>query len=232
MKKAFTSLTIAASAAALLAGCAADGTMTNTGKNSAIGAVIGAGLGTVVGNQVGDRDNRTRATGAAVGAALGAAGGYLWSQRMEQQKQAMQQVTAGTPVQVSQTADNRLKINIPADAGFATNSAVLNANMYPILQRLAQTLNQNPAATVSVVGHTDSTGSDAINNPLSQRRADAAKAYLVSQGVAASRIATSGAGSTQPIASNATVDGRAQNRRVEIFVAEPAARYFTRFTLR
>ncbi len=224
MKKAFTSLTIAASAAALLAGCAADGTMTNTGKNSAIGAVIGAGLGTVVGNQVGDRDNRTRATGAAVGAALGAAGGYLWSQRMEQQKQAMQQVTAGTPVQVSQTADNRLKINIPADAGFATNSAVLNANMYPILQRLAQTLNQNPAATVSVVGHTDSTGSDAINNPLSQRRADAAKAYLVSQGVAASRIAMSGAGSTQPIASNATVDGRAQNRRVEIFVAEPAAR--------
>ena len=224
MKKAFTSLTIAASAAALLAGCAADGTMTNTGKNSAIGAVIGAGLGTVVGNQVGDRDNRTRATGAAVGAALGAAGGYLWSQRMEQQKQAMQQVTAGTPVQVSQTADNRLKINIPADAGFATNSAVLNANMYPILQRLAQTLNQNPAATVSVVGRTDSTGSDAINNPLSQRRADAAKAYLVSQGVAASRIATSGAGSTQPIASNATVDGRAQNRRVEIFVAEPAAR--------
>ena len=224
MKQAFTSLTIAASAAALLAGCAADGTMTNTGKNSAIGAVIGAGLGTVVGNQVGDRDNRTRATGAAVGAALGAAGGYLWSQRMEQQKQAMQQVTAGTPVQVSQTADNRLKINIPADAGFATNSAVLNANMYPILQRLAQTLNQNPAATVSVVGHTDSTGSDAINTPLSPRRADAAKAYLVSQGVAASRIATSGAGSTQPIASNATVDGRAQNRRVEIFVAEPAAR--------
>ena len=222
MKKAFTSLTIAASAAALLAGCAADGTMTNTGKNSAIGAVIGAGLGTVVGNQVGDRDNRTRATGAAVGAALGAAGGYLWSQRLEQQKPAMQQVTAGTPVQVSQTADNRLKINIPSDAGFATNSAVLNANMYPILQRLAQTLNQNPAATVSIVGHTDSTGTDAINNPLSQRRADAAKAYLVSQGVAGSRIATSGAGSTQPIASNATVDGRAQNRRVEIFVAEPA----------
>ena len=222
MKKAFTSLTIAASAAALLAGCAADGTMTTTGRNTAIGAAVGAGLGTVVGNQVGDRDNRTRATGAAVGAAMGAAGGYLWSQRMEQQKQAMQQVTAGTPVQVSQTADNRLKINIPSDAGFATNSAVLNANMYPILQRLAQTLNQNPAATVSIVGHTDSTGTDAINNPLSQRRADAAKAYLVSQGVAGSRIATSGAGSTQPIASNATVDGRAQNRRVEIFVAEPA----------
>lgn len=222
MKKAFTSLTIAASAAALLAGCAADGTMSTTGRNSAIGAVVGAGLGTVVGNQVGDRDNRTRATGAAVGAALGAAGGYLWSQRMEQQKQAMQAVTAGTPVQVSQTTDNRLKINIPADAGFATGSAVLNSNMTPILQRLAQTLNQNPAATVSIVGHTDNTGSDAVNNPLSQRRADAAKAYLVSQGVASSRISTSGAGSTQPIASNTTAAGRAQNRRVEIFVAEPA----------
>ena len=222
MKKAFTSLTIAASAAALLAGCAADGTMTNTGKNSAIGAVIGAGLGTVVGNQVGDRDNRTRATGAAVGAALGAAGGYLWSQRMEQQKQAMQQVTAGTPVQVSQTADNRLKINIPADAGFATNSAVLNANMYPILQRLAQTLNQNPAATVSVVGHTDSTGSRELNMKLSAQRADAVAAQLIGQGVTGSRIATSGVGPDQPVATNSTAEGKAQNRRVTITLTPTA----------
>ena len=88
----------------------------------------------------------------------GAGGGYVWSQRMQQQKIAMEQAAQGTPVQVSQTADNRLRINIPADASFAINSAVLNAHMYPLLDRLAQTLAQNPYATVSIVGHTGPAG--------------------------------------------------------------------------
>ncbi len=219
MKKAFTSLTIVAASAALLAGCANQGMNNTTAQNVGIGAGLGALAGAAIGH--GHKGSDTL-RGAAIGAALGAAGGYLWSNRMEQQKQAMQQVTAGTPVQVSQTADNRLKINIPTDAGFATNSATLNRNLYPILDRLAQTLNQNPASTVSIIGHTDSTGSDAINNPLSQRRADAARNYLVSHGVASSRIVTSGVGSTQPVADNGTAAGRAQNRRVEIYVAEPA----------
>lgn len=222
MKKAFTSMTAAACAAALLAGCAADGTSTLTPQQKAalIGAGVGAVAGGVVGNQRDNRSDKTRATGALLGAAAGAGIGYLWSNQMEKQKAAMQQATAGTPVQVSQTADNRLKISIPADAGFATGSAMLNRNIYPILDKLAQTL--SPTATVAITGHTDNTGSAAVNNPLSQNRADAAKNYLVSRGVGTTRISTSGAGSSQPIADNGTPAGRAQNRRVEIYVAEQA----------
>ncbi|MGC9561241.1 MAG: OmpA family protein [Brachymonas sp.] len=225
MNKTLATLTAGALATSLLAGCAADGnggyTMTESGRATSIGAGLGALAGAVVGNAHSGSDTLR---GAAIGAALGAAGGYLWSNHMQQQKAAMEQATAGTPVQVSQTADNRLKINVPADAGFATNSAVLNSNMRPILDRLAQTLNQNPVTYVSVIGHTDNTGTDAINNPLSLNRANAARDYLVAHGVAPSRITTTGMGSAQPVASNATAAGRAENRRVEIYVGEPAKR--------
>ena len=221
MKKTLASLTVAATAAGLLAGCAADGTstMTTTQRNTTIGTAVGALAGAAIGHH---QDGTDTLKGALIGAAVGGTGTYLWSNHMEKQKQQMQAATAGTPVQVTQTADNRLKINVPADAGFATGSATLNANMYSVLNTLATTLNQNPVTTVSIIGHTDSTGTDAINNPLSLNRANAAKNYLVSRGVASNRIMTSGAGSTQPVASNATVDGRAQNRRVEIYVAEAA----------
>ncbi|MDO5652778.1 MAG: OmpA family protein [Brachymonas sp.] len=216
MKKTLTSLTIVSTAAALMAGCAAPQT---TGQGVGAGAAIGALAGAAIGQAAG-KDTKSTLIGAAAGAALGAGGGYVWSTRMQQQKVAMEQVAQGTPVQVVQTTDNRLRINIPADASFAVGSAVLNPNMYPILDRLAQTLLQNPAATVAITGHTDSTGTDAINNPLSINRANAARNYLVSRGVPAARISTAGMGSTQPVASNATEAGRAQNRRVEIIVAE------------
>ena len=220
MKKSLTMLTIAATTSALVAGCASPqmqnmSTGQRTGVGAGLGALVGAGIGQAVG-----RDSKSTLIGAAAGAALGAGAGYVWSQRMEQQRLAMEQAAQGTPVQVSQTADNRLRINIPADASFAVNSATLNHNMYPVLERLAQTLLQNPYAHVTVIGHTDSTGSDAINNPLSLNRANAARNFLVSRGVPAARISTTGMGSTQPVASNAIEAGRAQSRRVEIFVAE------------
>ena len=134
----------------------------------------------------------------------------------------MQQASAGTGVQVSQTADNRLKIGVPADAGFSTGSATLNPRMDPVLEQLAQGLVANPGETVQVLGFTDSTGSDAINYPLSSNRAQTVKNFLVSRGVPAQRIAVQGLGPTQPVASNATAEGRAMNRRVEIYVAQPA----------
>ena len=180
--------------------------------------LIGAGAGAVVGGLVND------GRGAAVGAALGAAGGYGWSQYMENKKRQMQQVTAGTGVQVTQTADNRLQLQVPSDISFATNSAQINANLFPILDQFAQGLNQQPGTEISIVGHTDSTGSDAINNPLSLARADSVRSYLVSRGVPYAVIHTEGRGSYQPIADNATSSGRAMNRQVEIFLAErPAA---------
>ncbi len=214
------SLAAAAALSLVLGGCA---NMSQSQTATAQGAGLGAAAGAVIGAlTAGGNTGSSAMQGAALGAAVGAAGGYLWNRHLEQQKQQMQQASAGTGVQVSQTADNRLKIGVPADAGFSTGSAILNERMYPVLEQLAQGLVSNPGETVQVLGFTDSTGSDAINYPLSTNRAQTVKNFLVSRGVPAQRIAVQGLGPTQPVASNATAAGRAMNRRVEIYVAQPA----------
>ncbi|MDO9465803.1 MAG: OmpA family protein [Thiobacillus sp.] len=217
MKKTLVSLSIMAIGLGGLSGCA---NMSETQKTTGTGAAIGAVAGGVIGASTGDR--KTAATGAAIGAAVGAGGGYMWSKHMEKQKAEMEQATQGTGVSVSQTADNQLKLDIPSDVSFDTNRYDIKSNLRPILDRFATTLNQNPVTTVTIIGHTDSTGTDAINNPLSVNRAAATRDYLVARGVSANRIAIDGRGSREPIADNNTYDGRAKNRRVEVFVAEPA----------
>lgn len=203
-----------------LGGCA---NMTETQKTSGTGAGIGAVAGAVIGAATaGGNTGKSAATGAAIGAAVGAGGGYLWSKHMEKQKAEMEQATQGTGVSVSQTADNQLKLDIPSDISFDTNRYEVKSNLRPILDRFATTLNQNPVTKVTIIGHTDITGTDAINNPLSVNRAASTRDYLVDRGVDSNRIAIDGRGSREPIADNNTVDGRAKNRRVEIFVAEPA----------
>lgn len=212
-----TALSLAASG---LSGCAnMSETQRDTGTGAAIGAVAGAVIGGATG---GGHKGRGAATGAAVGAALGAGAGYMWSKHMQEQKAAMEQATAGTGVEVSQTEDNRLKLDIPSDVSFDTGRYDIRPNMRPVLDRLASSLNQHTVTTVNIIGHTDSTGTDAINNPLSVNRAASTRDYLVGHGVAARRIAIDGRGSREPIADNATEAGRAQNRRVEIFIAEAA----------
>ena len=124
---------------------------------------------------------------------------------------------------VSQTQDNRLKLDIPSDVSFDVGRAAIKPNFAPILNQFATSLTQNPVTTVTIIGHTDNTGSDAVNNPLSIDRADAARDYLVSRGVARTRFATDGRGSREPIADNGTPQGRDKNRRVEIYVAEQVA---------
>jgi outer membrane protein OmpA-like peptidoglycan-associated protein len=217
MKKTIVSLSVIAIGLSGLAGCA---NMSETQKTTGTGAAIGAVAGGVIGASTGDR--KTAATGAAIGAAVGAGGGYLWSKHMEKQKAEMEQATEGTGVSVSQTADNQLKLDIPSDVSFDTNRYDIKSNLRPILDRFATTLNQNPVTKVTIIGHTDSTGTDAINNPLSVNRAAATRDYLVARGVSTNRIAIDGRGSREPIADNNTYAGRAQNRRVEIYVAEPA----------
>lgn len=196
----------------LLAGCE---TMTPEQRSATTGAVIGAVAGQVVGHD-------TRAT--AIGAALGGLGGYVWSRQMEDKKRQMEQATAGTGTVVTQTADNQLKLSIPNDISFATGRHDIQPRLMPILDQFAQGLNQQPSMEVRIVGHTDSTGSDAINNPLSVNRAQSARDYLVSRGVASSRISIDGRGSREPIADNSTEAGRARNRRIDIFLAERAQR--------
>ncbi len=220
MNKILVSLTAVTFAASSLVGCAnMNETQRDTGTGAAIGAVAGGLLGAVT---AGGNKGKSAATGAAIGAALGAGGGYLWSQNMQKQKAEMEQATAGTGIGVSQTADNQLKVDIPSDVSFDTGRYDIKPNMRPVLDNLANGLNQHPVTTITIVGHTDSTGSDAVNNPLSINRASAVRDYLVARGVAGQRIVIDGRGSRQPIADNSTTSGRAMNRRVEIFVAEPA----------
>lgn len=209
---------------AMLGGCSQQYAQNNPGATSAAtGGGIGAAGGALLGAIASGGHARGAVIGALGGAAAGALGGYLWNQHMEAQKQQLAHTAQGTGVQVTQTADNRLKLNVPADAGFATGSATLNARLYPVLDQLASGLRQNPTETVQILGYTDSTGSNAINYPLSDHRAGSVASYLVSRGISAQRIATRGMGPQDPVASNATARGRAANRRVDIYVAFPPA---------
>jgi outer membrane protein OmpA-like peptidoglycan-associated protein len=194
----------------LLSGCA---DMSEAQRSTAIGAGIGALAGAAIGDS---------GKSAAIGAGVGALGGYIWSNQMAQKKAAMEKATAGTGVDVTQTADNQLKLNIPSDISFDINSAVIKPNLRPILDQFAQGLANQPNTEIRIVGHTDSTGSDAINNPLSVNRAASARNYLVSRGVSGQRIQIDGRGSHEPIADNYTEAGRAKNRRIEMFLAERA----------
>jgi outer membrane protein OmpA-like peptidoglycan-associated protein len=213
-------LTAAGLALSGLHGCA---NMSETQRDAGTGAAIGAVAGAVIGGATGGGKKGQRAVqGAAIGAALGGAGGYMWSKHMQDQKAAMEQASAGTGVAVSQTEDNQLKLEIPSDVSFDSGRYEIKPNLRPVLDRFATTLNQNPVTNVSIVGHTDSTGSDAINNPLSVNRAAATREYLVARGVAMSRISIDGRGSREPVADNTSEAGRAKNRRVEIYVAEQA----------
>ncbi|WP_296444167.1 OmpA family protein [Rhodoferax sp. UBA5149] len=196
--------------AVLVSGCA---DMTEAQRSAAIGGGLGALAGAVIGDSRG---------GAVVGAGVGALGGYIWSNQMAQKKAAMEKATAGTGVAVTQTADNQLKLNIPSDISFDTGRADIKPNLRPILDQFAQGLTSQPNTEIRITGHTDSTGSDTINNPLSINRAGSARDYLVSRGVDGRRIQIDGRGSREPIADNNNDAGRAKNRRIEIFLAERA----------
>ena len=218
MKPIASSLSCITLALGLLSGCAdMSPTQQGTAQGAGIGAVAGALLGAATGGSKG------AATGAVLGGAVGAGGGYIWSKKMQDQKVAMEKATAGSGVAVSQTADNRLKLDIPSDVSFDVGRAVIKPNFDPILNQFATSLKQHTETTVTIIGHTDSTGTDAVNNPLSIGRADAARDYLVSQGVARTRIATDGRGAREPVADNNTQQGRDKNRRIEIYVAEQVA---------
>jgi outer membrane protein OmpA-like peptidoglycan-associated protein len=182
-------------------------------QTTGIGAAAGAAVGAIAGG----------GRGAAIGAAVGGAGGYLWGRHMETQRQQIETATQGTGVQVRQTQDNRLQVVIPGDISFDPGRADIKPNFRPVLDQFAQSVVQNPNTTVHVIGHTDSTGSDALNLQLSRDRATAVRDYLVTRGVAANRIVAEGRGPREPVATNDTDAGRASNRRVEIFLGDRSA---------
>ena len=202
-----------AATALFISGCA---NMNDTQRRTATGAGIGALAGAVIGTATGG----STGTGAVLGAAVGGIGTYIWSQNMERQKREMEQATQGTGIAVTQTQDNQLKLDIPSDISFALGRSDIQGNFAPVLDRFAEGLRNNPNTDVRIIGHTDNTGSDAVNNPPSLDRAASTRNYLTGRGIDGRRISIEGMGERQPIATNETADGRSRNRRVEIYVGE------------
>ena len=203
---------------AALVGVAGCQSMTERQRSTATGAGVGAAAGAAVGAATGGN----AATGAVVGGAAGAVAGNLWSRHMEAKRAEMARATQGTGIDVVRTSDNQLKLSVPSDFSFDPGSAQVKPQMRPVLDQFAQGL--DPKTRVTIVGHTDSVGGEELNNRLSLDRAANVRDYLHNHGVDPGRMIVNGRGELQPIASNDTAVGRAQNRRVEIFLSEPAAR--------
>jgi outer membrane protein OmpA-like peptidoglycan-associated protein len=196
----------------LVEGCTTD-PFTGEQKMSktAWGSIIGAAGGAAVGAAVSKDKRKGALIGAGIGGLTGAGVGYY----MDQQEAKLRQKLQGTGVSVTRQGDNII-LNMPGNITFQTNSADINANFYNVLNSVVLVLNEFNKTLIDVYGHTDSTGSDAINQPLSERRASSVGQYLISQGIDSRRVATQGFGKTRPIASNDTPEGRSQNRRVEL----------------
>jgi outer membrane protein OmpA-like peptidoglycan-associated protein len=181
-------------------------------SKAAIGGIGGALGGYLLGDLVGGRRDRTEKI---VGAGIGGLAGAGIGAYMDRQERELRARTAGTDVQVIRRGDD-LVLNIPSGITFAYDSSDVQPEFRRTLDQVAATLGEYNQTYIDVYGHTDSTGSDAYNQALSERRALSVADYLAGHGVQQARIATRGYGETQPVASNDTDDGRAANRRVEI----------------
>ena len=205
-----------AAAAALSLGLAGCTTNPYTGEQQASKTAKGAGIGALAGAVAGviAGDSRKSALiGAGIGALAGGAVGYY----MDQQENKLRAKLQGSGVSVTRNGDNII-LNMPGNITFATDSSNISADFYEVLSSVALVINEFEKTYVDITGHTDSTGAESYNMQLSVARANSVSGYFKSQGVLPQRIYTQGMGETQPIASNDTPEGRAQNRRVEILL--------------
>jgi len=203
-------------AAVILAGCSTTDPYSgqtdrnNTGIGAGIGAAVGAAAGALSGDGATSRRDRAL-IGAAAGAAVGGGVGVYMDRQEEQLRESMQ----GTGIGVERQGDN-IVLNMPSSVTFGFDSSELTGPATSALNDVANVLTQYPETRVNIAGHTDSTGEAGYNQQLSERRAQAVGGFLGGRGVASSRLVVSGYGENQPIASNNTESGRAENRRVEI----------------
>ncbi|HAV50759.1 MAG TPA: hypothetical protein DCX75_11870, partial [Brevundimonas sp.] len=184
-----------------------------TGRGVLIGAAAGAALGYLT-NTSDSEEGRTNALiGAGVGALAGGAVGIYMDRQEREMREAMRDSGVGV-----RREGNDLRLIMPGDVTFDTNSTEIKSQFYPVLNDVAAVLEQYPATYVDVIGHADSTGDAGYNQRLSEQRAQAVAGYLIAQRVMRDRFYVGGLGETSPIASNETPSGRAQNRRVEIII--------------
>lgn len=213
------SLILAATGLVALGACAPttgmDGTATGMSRTQQ-GALAGAAVGAVLAGTR-DDDSNNQGRDAARGAILGAAAGAIAGNMLDRQARALQQSLSNPAIQVVNRG-SYLQVIMPEGILFATGSAAVSGAAQTDLYAVARNLNQYPDSRIEVVGHTDNTGSAALNADLSQRRAQSVAGILSAAGVSGSRLIATGASYTQPIASNDTAEGRARNRRVEILI--------------
>lgn len=202
------------SGALLLTGCGA----TNLGKGAAIGGGAGAGVGAGIGALIGG--GKGAGIGAAIGAAVGSGAGMLIGRKMDKQAEELRKIQ-NAQVQEATDANGLKAIRVVFDGGilFPTNGTTLTATAKNDLTQFAQSLKNTPETNVQIVGYTDNTGTLQVNQRVSTGRADSVEKFLEKCGVAGSRITSEGKPMTDYVASNETAEGRAQNRRVEIFIS-------------
>ena len=199
--------------ALVVAGCAEPMSKTQQGAvyGTGIGAAAGAGLGQAIGH-----DTKSTLWGAGIGAVVGGLAGAGIGNYMERQEATLQQQFAASDAASVRRDANAVAVTFKSDVLFDAGSAALKPGAYQEINRVSQVLTQYPETRIVIAGHTDSDGSEAANQDLSVRRAEAVRNVLVSQGVSPARITTMGFGETQPVADNNTAAGKQLNRRVVI----------------
>lgn len=215
LTKKFAIMAVAASFT--LAACQTQDAYTGEQQTSkaTYGALGGALLGALAGGLIGKGDANDRRQRALIGAGVGALAGGGIGYYMDKQEAELTQKLRSSGVSVTRVG-NDIILNMPGNVTFATDSSDINARFYDVLNSVAIVLKEYDKTLIDVTGHTDSTGSDQHNMELSQRRANSVSSYLIGQGLNSQRFYITGAGESQPIASNDTAQGREQNRRVEI----------------
>lgn len=211
-----TNVAMAATALLVVSACTTVNPYTREEQTSKAvkGAAIGAAVGAVAGIISGD-DSRERRKRALIGAGIGGIAGGSVGYYMDVQEAKLRRELEASGVSVTRVGDN-IVLNMPGNITFDTNRADIKADFYPVLDSVARVLNEYEKTFVEIAGHTDSTGTDAINQPLSERRADSVKSYLASREVVPMRMEAFGLSSKYPVADNSTTQGRQMNRRVEI----------------
>ena len=192
----------------ILSGCGLSNTAKGAGIGAGAGAIIGAGVGRVAGNT---------ALGAIIGGVVGGTAGTLIGKKMDKQKKELEEQVKNAKIE---SVNEGQAIRVTFDSGilFATNSSTLSSTSQNSLRSFAAILKANSQTDMLIIGHTDNTGSDRINDPLSLNRASSVRSFLSAQGVDSSRMRVDGKGSHEPVADNSTASGRKENRRVEVYI--------------
>ena len=220
MKNRLLVLAIIAVMTVSLAGCAANTTHQRTKQGAGIGAVLGAVSGAIIGYQS-DKNRgawRGAAIGGVAGGALGAGVGAYMDKQQTEFEQQLATERAQHQIEIERQQNEILKLTMSSEVGFDFDSAVVKPGFYSTLNKIADIMNRYPQTDIAIVGHTDSVGNPDYNLRLSLRRANAVADYLMDRGVGRYRLSTEGRGQLEPVATNETAAGRAQNRRGEIYV--------------